>query len=170
MSIPTGWGKLLQFLYQAADWIADEKHEVLLVIDPQSGRILHREDGGPEEVQVNPELTEGRVVMHNHPAEFTFSGDDIAVTAEQKAWLAVVVTQEHLYFLEQPESGWPPVGGIYLDSVLLGMDAGPGVNTDNQVREETIRNLAASTGAYYWSQNRWRVNMRLFREDSGQSR
>lgn len=167
--IPKGWGKLLHDIYQAADWIVDEDHEVLLIIDPLSGYIIRRIDGGQDLTVMNDSpLTKDRVVMHNHTDEFTFSGEDVAASAEQDAWLSIVVTHHDLYFIERPLDGWGKPGVIHLNAMIEAMQRGDALNTDNAVREEAIRDLAVEANAYYWRQCGWRDNMRLFQyKDEG---
>lgn len=163
---PRGWGKLLFGIYQAADWIVDHTHEVILILEPDNGRIIHRVDGelGSKEVHLQSELTKGRIVIHNHPDEFTFSGEDVAASAEQDVWLAVVVTHHDLYFLECPEDGWPSPQGIWFDGIMAGVTYGDALNTDNAVREEAIREIVASAGGFYWRQCAWRDNMKLLQD------
>ena len=154
---PIGW--ILEQIRYAAAKIYDKPHECLLVMDPLTGEIIHEISGLEDEVKVDPMLTLDMIVIHNHPKNLTFSGADLAVSAEQNCAMAVVATTTMLCYLERPEAGWPDPAGIYLDSVMEGVIYGEALNTDNDIRDSSIHHLSADMGAFYWIELEWLRNL-----------
>jgi len=152
---PLGW--VLERVRYTAMEIVNEKIEHLIVL--KDGIVAHRVVGDEDKVHINPKLTEDSIVIHNHPSELTFSGDDVAVSAEQNCWLAAVVTPYMIGYLERPQGGWPNPKSIYLESFMEGMAHGNDLNTSNKVRDASIHRMAASIGAFYWVEYNWQLNL-----------
>jgi hypothetical protein len=153
-----GW--TLELVRYAALTIVEEEDEHVLVLDPLTGEVVHHEVGNGDEVRVDPAITRNMVVLHNHRIDLTFSGEDLAASAEQDCMLAVVVTDRALYFLERPQAGWPKPTVLFFDATMEGSFHGANLlNTCPTTRDGLIHHIAADHGAFYWCERDWRLNL-----------
>jgi hypothetical protein len=129
----------------------------MVVLSPESGREISRIKGNIHTVcHESLEITKDHIVLHNHVRDMTFSGQDLAASAEQDAYMAVVVTSRTLYFVKRPPEGWPNAGGIYFDTMLHAMLGDGDLNNDNWHRHSIMQELTDQIDADYWYITNWK--------------
>lgn len=152
-------GELYEAVRCAARKIANEPLEHGMIVN-LNGELETHILGDENVVRLTGLPTKDKIVLHNHPeSDQSFSVPDIAASAEQDCYIAIVVTSERLYCLFRPSGGWPPVGVAFMDAMLLTqLKCANSSACDRTVCEHCTLGGAAVD----WVAEEWETNYKVF--------
>ena len=89
------------------------------------GNLVTARDGLATRVMLKKleyEQARGGIILHSHPNQTPFSGNDLAIAKNFRLSRMEVVSRKYLYFFEPPVNGWGRVSAAIWDDELSRME------------------------------------------------